>query len=76
MLLHSAKWVGGRELIHADIKNSWGPTMDEMYGPRTGGWGEQGFGLCTMEQAFACLNNHDYYVLTSVRQNPDKDLVD
>ncbi len=62
-LFHSGKWVGGDDLVHPDIENSWGPSSNPMYGP-TGsqGWGENGFGLFTMQNAFQCTKWHDFWV--------------
>lgn len=64
---HSAKWVGGSELVHPDCRNSWGPTQSEEYGRRGQSWGDGGFALFTMEQAYACTKYHDTYVVTSSR---------
>lgn len=62
-LFHSGKWVGGDDLVHPDIQNSWGPSVDAMYGPTgTQGWGEGGFGLFTMQDAFVCTKYHDFWV--------------
>jgi hypothetical protein len=70
-LMHSAKWIGGKNLIHPDDMNSWGPTVNAMYGSVGGsGWGEGGFGLFTMEDMWACARNHCTYILTSVHPDP------
>lgn len=71
-LLHAAKWVGGKTLIHPDDQNSWGPCVNPLYG-RTGGsgWGEGGFGLFTMEDVWACARNHCTYILTSTKIDPN-----
>lgn len=66
-VFHSAKWVGGRDLVHPDDRNSWGPTQSEEYGRRGQSWGDGGFALFTMEQAFACNQWHDTYVITSAK---------
>lgn len=67
-LAHSAKWVGGEDLVHPDNQNSWGPSIDPMYGPTSGGWGEGGFGLFTMESFFRCRRNHMFWVLVGATQ--------
>jgi hypothetical protein len=64
---HSAKWVGGKTLVHPDMKNSWGPSKDPDYGRPGQSWGDGGYALFTMEQAFACNQWHDTYVMTSAR---------
>lgn len=62
-LFHSGKWVGGQDLVHPDIQNSWGPSQDPMYGPTgSAGWGEGGYGLFTMQNAFQCTQYHDFWV--------------
>lgn len=66
-VFHSAKWVGGKTLVHPDDRNSWGPVQSEEYGSRGMSWGEGGFALFTMEQAFACNQWHDTYIVTSAR---------
>lgn len=63
---HSAKFVGGQDIVHPDLCNSWGPTADGLYGPQTQGWGEGGYGLMTMASAAQCSGNHVFYALTSV----------
>lgn len=66
-LAHSGKWVGGSHLVHPDDQNSWGPTLDPDYGVvQKTGWGEGGFGLHDMEDFYACLRNHPFWVGTSV----------
>jgi hypothetical protein len=67
---HSAKWVGGDDLVHPDDQNSWGPVYDEAYGPKGSGWGDGGFGLFTMESFFRCRKNHMYWVLVGATQEP------
>lgn len=64
---HSAKWVGGRTLVHPDMRNSWGPSQNPDYGRPGQSWGDGGFALFTMEQAFACNQWHDTYIVTSAR---------
>lgn len=71
-VLQSAKWVGGRDLVHPDNRNSWGPSKDPLYGPMGSGWGEDGFGLVTMQDAFRCIRHHDFYVVTTVKHRPDQ----
>jgi|GEM_PF-5486785 len=62
-LFHSGKWVGGQDLVHPDLQNSWGPSQDAMYGPTgTGGWGEGGYGLMAMQDSFQCTKYHDFWV--------------
>lgn len=67
---HSAKWVGGTDLVHPDVKNSWGPSQDSLYGPTGTGWGDGGYGLFTMQSAYQCIKWHDFYVAVSVRPDP------
>lgn len=74
-LLQSAKWVGGQDLVHPDNRNSWGPSQDPLYGPLGSGWGEGGFGLVTMQDAFRCIRYHDFYVMTTVKHRPDQPIV-
>ena len=64
-LFHSGKWVGGTELVHPDDENSWGPVQNELYGPKGASWGDGGFGLFTMEDAFACHHVHPSYIMVS-----------
>jgi hypothetical protein len=66
-VFHSGKWVGGHDLVHPDDRNSWGPSQDEIYGRCGQSWGEGGFALFTMEQAFACNQWHDTFIVTSAR---------
>lgn len=68
-LAHSAKWVGGTDLALIDIQNSWGPSANPIYGARTSGWGEGGFGLMTMEDFYACAKNHAYWVYAGSKKN-------
>lgn len=72
---YSGKYVGGKELVHPDLVNSWGPSADEMYGPRNSGWGDGGFGLMTMQDAFQCRRYHDFYVLAGVHEDSVEDAV-
>jgi len=64
-VFHSAKWVGGSDLVHPDDRNSWGPTQSGDYGTSRGGWGDGGYALFTMEDAYACARYHATYVVTS-----------
>jgi len=59
------KWVGGADLVHVNVDNSWGPTADPIYGPTQGGWGDNGYALFTMDDFLACLPYHDYWLFTS-----------
>jgi len=67
----SAKWVGGNDKVHMDCRNSWGPVRDPIYGPRGAGWGENGFGLFTMEDAFQCNRWHYTFICTSATADPN-----
>ena len=70
--LHSGKWVGGKTLVHPDDQNSWGPSVNALFGPTGGqGWGEGGFALFTMEDMFACARNHCTYIVPSMRIDPN-----
>ncbi len=70
--IHSGKWVGGKTLVHPDDQNSWGPSVNPLYGPTGGqGWGEGGFALFTMEDVFACARNHCTYIITSSKVDPN-----
>jgi len=62
---HSAKWVGGKTLVHPDCKNSWGPSQNPDYGRSGQSWGDGGYALFTMDQAFSCNEWHDTYIVTS-----------
>jgi hypothetical protein len=64
---HSAKWVGGSNLVHPDMRNSWGPSQNADYGRPGQSWGDGGYALFTMEQAFSCNQWHDTYIVTSAR---------
>ncbi len=64
---HSGKWVGGKTLVHPDCRNSWGPSQSADYGKPGQSWGDGGFALFTMEQAFACNQWHDTYIVTGAR---------
>lgn len=66
-MFQSGKWVGGEDLVHPDCKNSWGPSVDPLYGRTGRGWGDGGYALFTMDQAFACNQWHDTYIVTSAR---------
>lgn len=69
-IFHSGKWVGGNDLVHPDLQNSWGPSKNALYGPVSReGWGEDGFGLCTMEMAYSCARNHVFWVYTGSKIN-------
>lgn len=74
-LAHSAKWVGGDDLVHPDNQNSWGPSADQAYGPKGSSWGDGGFGLFTMESFFRCRKHHMYWVLVGSTQEPAADLL-
>jgi hypothetical protein len=65
-VFHSGKWVGGTEMVHPDDQNSWGPVEDEIYGPKGPAWGDGGFGLFTMEDAFRCAHIHPPYIMVSI----------
>ena len=70
-LIHDGIWVGGRELVHGDLQNSWGPSVNIKYGrPSRNGWGDGGFGLSTMEMLFATRRYHEHYVMTSSKADP------
>ncbi len=69
--IHSGKWVGGKELVHPDNQNSWGPTEDPIYGPKGPAWGESGFALTTMEGLYACAHNHPPYIVISAGIDPN-----
>lgn len=71
VLLHSGKWVGGEDLVHPDIQNSWGPSKNALLGRVGGmGWGEDGFGLITMSSLWQCAKNHVFWVLPGSKVNP------
>jgi hypothetical protein len=62
-LFHSARWVGGEDIVHPDCENSWGPSKHIHYGTVSrSGWGEDGFGLFTMADAYKCAKNHVFWV--------------
>lgn len=70
--LHSGKWVGGKSLVHPDDQNSWGPSVNALFGPTGGqGWGEGGFALFTMEDVFACARNHCTYIVPTLKIDPN-----
>lgn len=69
-VVHSGKYVGGRDCVHGDLMNTWGPVASADYGPRSNGWGEGGFGLLTMESLFQCRKNHVFWVFVSISENP------
>lgn len=67
-LFHSGKWVGGSDLVHPDSENSWGPSKNSLYGRVGGsGWGDDGFGLFTMADAYAAHEYHAYWVLVGTK---------
>jgi hypothetical protein len=66
-MFQSAKYVGGQDIVHPDCKNSWGPSLNPKYGRQGQSWGDRGYALFTMEQAFACNQWHDTYIVTSAR---------
>lgn len=66
---HCGKFVGGQDIVHPDLCNSWGPVANELYGSKGGGWGEGGFGLMTMDGAEYCCQNHAFYAITSAHDN-------
>ncbi len=71
-LIHSAKWVGGKDIVHFDDMNSWGPSQNALYGRVGGqGWGEQGFGLFRPEDVYACAHVHCCYICTSAIVDPN-----
>lgn len=70
--LHWAKWVGGEELIVGDIANSWGPSANQVYGRTTGGWGDNGYGLCRMSDIFPTQAYHDHFVPTMIIDDPQE----
>lgn len=74
-VIQSAQWVGGKDLVHLDNRNSWGPSKDPLYGPMGSGWGEDGFGRVTMQDAYRCIRYHDFYVITSVKLRSDQPVV-
>lgn len=69
-LFHDGKWVGGKTLVHPDDDNSWGPCVNKLYGDLGGNWGDGGYALFTMEDAYACAHNHCTYIMTSVKVDP------
>lgn len=71
VLLHSGRWVGGEDLVHPDIQNSWGPSKNPLLGRVGGtGWGEDGFGLITMSSLWQCAKTHVFWVLPGSKVNP------
>ena len=71
LCVHSGKWVGGEDLVHADIQNSWGPTINPLLGPvKSQGWGEGGFGLITMSSLWQCAKYHVFWVFPGNRLIP------
>lgn len=71
VLLHSGKWVGGEDLVHPDIQNSWGPSKNPLLGRvSNSGWGEDGFGLITMSSLWQCAKTHTFWVFPGSRMNP------
>jgi hypothetical protein len=71
-VFHSAKYVGGEDIVHPDCRNSWGPSKSPEYGSSRGSWGDEGYAHFTMEQAFACNRHHDTYIVTSARPDPNE----
>lgn len=68
---HSGKWVGGEDLVHPDIQNTWGPTVNPLLGPvKTQGWGDGGFGLITMSSLWQCAKTHVFWVFPGNRLIP------
>lgn len=73
-LAHSAKWVGGSDLVMVDVQNSWGSgsNTNPDYGtPSRSSWGEGGFGLMTMDDFYACAKNHAFWVYAGSKKNKD-----
>jgi hypothetical protein len=71
LCVHSGKWVGGDDLVHPDIQNSWGPTINPLLGPvKTHGWGDDGFGLITMSSLWQCAKYHVFWVFPGNRLKP------
>lgn len=71
--LHWAEWVGGEELIVPDLGNSWGPTLDKLYGPPSPGWGEDGHGRIHMPDLFATRKYHQHFIVSSIIDDPKGD---
>jgi len=71
--IHDSEWIGGEDLVNADLNNSWGPTEDLVYGPKTGGWGDGGFGKIRLQDLFATRRYHVHYVMTSIVDDPKGD---
>ena len=70
LIVHSGKWVGGDDLVHADIQNSWGPCKNPLLGRVGGsGWGEDGFGLITMSSLWQCARSHVFWVFPGSKAN-------
>ena len=56
--LDGAKFVGGQDIVHPNLVNSWTAT-DSMYGPvRQQGWGIDGCGLTTMDDMQILIDLH------------------
>jgi hypothetical protein len=72
---HSAKFVGGSDIVHPDMKNSWGPSVNPDYGRVGQGWGDGGYALFTMEQAFSCNKNHYTYACVGSTPDPDDKVI-
>lgn len=71
LLGHSGKWVGGEDLVHVDVQNTWGPTVNPLLGPvKSQGWGDGGFGLITMSSLWQCAKNHVFWVFPGNRLIP------
>lgn len=71
--LHWAEWVGGEELIVPDLANSWGPTLEALYGPPSSGWGEDGHGRIQMVDLFATRRFHQHFIVSSIIDDPKGD---
>lgn len=70
LIVHSGKWVGGDDLVHPDIQNSWGPCKNPLLGRVGGsGWGEDGFGLITMSSLWQCARSHVFWVFPGSKAN-------
>jgi hypothetical protein len=70
LVVHSGKWVGGDDLVHPDIQNSWGPSKNALLGRVGGsGWGEDGFGLITTSSLWQCAKSHVFWVFPGSKAN-------
>lgn len=70
--IHGGKWVGGQDLVHPNLVNSW-TSFDPMYGRVGSMWGEDGNGLMTMESLAQCRKHHDFYAITSIKDYENDD---